>query len=136
MFDENKKGAVRNPRTQCTTHRPDGSVYITVMSSPQVEEKFCNAYWSVAWTDVKELANMELVTEDVSFILASPSKLRISGHTYIAKIPLYINTAIIKKGDELLHYAPKVESKPHEVKPLPVLQVKLGGTKRQKTSGK
>jgi len=72
MFDENKKGAVRNPRTQCTTHRPDGSVYITVMSSPQVEEKLCNAYWSVACTDVKDLANMELVTEDVSFILASP----------------------------------------------------------------
>ena len=69
----------------------------------------CNAYWFIGVTDEKGKANMALVTEDVSFILASVGKLRITDHVHIAKVPLYTNIAIIKKGEELLSYMPKVE---------------------------
>ena len=107
------------------------------MGAPSVDEKLCNAYWFAGVTHELELANMALITEDVSFILASVGKLRISDHVHIAKIPVYINTSIIKKGEELLWYVPKVEKKDNDEKPVKGLEVKLlGGGKRQKTEGK
>ena len=104
------------------------------MTPPPVEEKFCNAFWFVGATHVGELANMALVTEEASFILSSVGELRITGHEHIAKIPVYINTSIIKKGKELLWYVPKVVKKENEERPVRSLEVKLGG-KRLKTSG-
>lgn len=84
---------------------------------------------------------MALVTEDVSFILASVGKLRITDHVHIAKVPLYINIAIIKKGEELLSYMPRVEkTEDTEEKKVPGLVVPLlgsgNGGKRQKTGEK
>ena len=87
-------------------------------------------------THVKELGNMALVTEDVSFILASVQKLRISRPPHIAQIPVYVNTSIIKKGEELLCYVPKVEKTEKDEKLTKSLVVKVSGNKRQKTSGK
>ena len=43
---------------------------------------------------------MALVTEEVSFILSSVGELRIIGNEHIAKIPVYVNTSITKKGEE------------------------------------
>ena len=108
------------------------------MSQPNVEEQFCNAFWFVGKTHVKELANMELTTENVTFILASVGKLKISGHEHIVKIPVYTNTSIIKKGEELLWYVPmaknteKTQRHKGRVKGLEV----VASSKRQKTSGK
>ena len=62
--------------------------------------------------------------------------MRISGQQYIAKMPVYVNTSIIKTGEELLWYVPTVEKKPTEAKPTKSLEVKLSGNKRQKTSGR
>ena len=108
------------------------------MSQPPNDAKLCNAYWSVGVTNELGVANMALVTEDATFILASVGKLRISDHVHIAKVPLYINTAIIKKGEELLSYVPKVEKtedKGAYIAPGLVVQL-MGGGERQKTEGK
>ena len=99
------------------------------MSPPVADDYFCNAFFMVAMTHVKERANMALETEEVSFILSLASKLRIAGHEHIVKIPVFINTSIIKKGEELLWFAEKVvaEKPQQEVKGL---ELKL--SKRQK----
>ena len=136
-FDPKKKGAEKNLRTQCTTIRPDKSEFITTMTPPHIVDNLCNAFWFVGKTDVKELANMELTTENVTYILASVGKLKISGHEHIVKIPVYINTSIIKKGEELLWYVPKIEAIPgtsHKGAPTS-LAVGLS-SKRQKTTNK
>ena len=105
------------------------------MTPPVADENLCHAYYMVAVTHVKERANMALEPEEVSFLLSSVAKLRISGHEHVVKIPVFINTSIIKKGEELLWYAPKVVKKEMEERPVKSLEVKLSG-KRQKTSGK
>ena len=140
LFDGSKKGAVDHPRSQCTTVCPGGDKVITAICQPGIDD-VCNAYWFIGVTDEKGKANMALVTEDVSFILASVGKLRITDHVHIAKVPLYTNIAIIKKGEELLSYMPKVEkTEDTGDKTAPVLAVRLsggatacGGGKRQKT---
>ena len=107
------------------------------MAPPHIVDHFCNAFWFVGKTDVKELANMELTTESVTYILASVGKLKISGHEHIVKIPVYTNTSIIKKGDELLWYVPKIEAIPgtSDKKAPKSLAVGLS-SKRQKTTNK
>ena len=108
------------------------------MTPPSVEDIFCNAFWFVGATHVKELANMALTTEDVTFTLASVGRLKISGHEHIVKIPVYVNTSIIKKGEELLWYVPmveKTEKTQTDERPVKSLEVVVS-SKRQKTSGK
>ena len=127
LFDGSKKGAVDQQRSQCTTVCPDGAKVITAICQPGIDN-VCNAYWFIGVTDEEGKANMALVTEDVSFILASVGKLRITDHVHIAKVPLYTNIAIIKKGEELLSYMPKVEkSEDAGVRKVPVLAVRLSG---------
>ena len=65
-------------------------------------------------------------------------KLKITGYEHIVKIPVYVNTSIIKKGEELLWYVPKVEKTEKtqtDERPVKGLEVVLS-RKRQKTSGK
>ena len=80
-----------------------------LMNTPIVDKNFCSAYFVVGMTHEIERANMELTEEAVPFILASTSKLRISGNEHTVKIPVLVNTSIIKEGDELLYFAKKVE---------------------------
>ena len=53
---------------------------------------------------------MALAEEEGPFILASRSKLRISGHDHITKIPVFVNQSIIKQGEELLFFVEKEET--------------------------
>ena len=101
------------------------------MTPPVADENLCNAYYMVAVTHVKERANMALEPEEVSFLLSSVAKLRISGHEHVVKIPVFINTSIIKKGEELLWFVEKVVTeKPQQA--AKGLELKLN--KRQKTA--
>ena len=133
LSNPRKKGNASNPRQQCTITCPDKRTMLVSMGSPVVDETFCNAFFVVAVTHVKELSNMTLETEEVSFILSSSSKLRIAGHEHIVKIPVFVNLSIIKEGEELLWFVEKVVSE----KPPPELKgLQLKANKRAKVASK
>ena len=90
------------------------------MCPSSIDDNFCNAYFVVQATHDEERANMSLESKEVSFILASCSKLKITGHEHVVQIPTFVNTSIIKKGEELLWFVEKevTESKPQENKDL------------------
>ena len=71
-------------------------------------------------THDEQLGNMVLQTENVPFILASCSKLRISGNEHIVTIPILVNPSIIKEGEELYWFVKKqvIEKQPSAVKAL------------------
>ena len=81
---------------------------------------FCYVYFVVAVTNDEQLGNMVLQTQDVPFILASSSKLRLSGYEHSVNIPISVNKSIIKKGEELLYFVKKavIVRPPPEVKGL------------------
>ena len=58
-------------------------------------------------THDEQLGNMVLQTENVPFILASCSKLKLAGHEHSVNIPIFVNKSIIKKGEELLYFVKK-----------------------------
>ena len=88
--------------------------------SSAIDETFRCVFFVLGVAHVKELGNMALETEDVSFILASSSKLRITGHEHIVNIPVFVNQSIIKEGEELLWFVKKevIVRPPPEVKGL------------------
>ena len=69
----------------------------------------------------------------MSFILASCSKLKITGHEHVVQIPTFVNTSIIKKGEELLWF---VEKKVIESKPVPIKDLQVRPAKRAKVASK
>ena len=81
------------------------------MGVPTVSKDFCSAYFVVATTNVQEYANMALQSEMVTFIPASVGKLKVGGNEHNVKIPILVNTSVIKEGEELLYYVPKEEKK-------------------------
>ena len=101
------------------------------MTPPVADENLCNAYYMVSMAHVKERANMTLEPEEVSFLLSSVAKLRISGHEHVVKIPVFINTSIIKKGEELLWFVEKVVA---EKQPQVDKGLELRVSKRHKTA--
>ena len=90
------------------------------MGSPTVDETYCNAYFVVAVTHDEQLGNMVMQTENVPFILASCSKLKIAGNEHIVSIPILVNKSIIKEGEELFLFEekPVIEKKPAVVQGL------------------
>ena len=84
------------------------------MGFPPVDKDFCSAYFVVATTNVQERANMALQSEVVPFIPASVGKLKIAGNEHNVKIPILVNTSVIKKGEELLYYLPKEVKSTHK----------------------
>ena len=92
------------------------------MITPPVDKDFCSAFFVVATKSVEERGNMALQSEAVPFIMASAAKLKISGNEHNVKIPILVNTSVIKKGEELLYYVPK-EVKEKVPEPI-VLQLK------------
>ena len=110
LFNPRKKGKVCHIQHQCTLTCPDGSAMVFNLGSPVVDQTFCSAFFVVRVTHEKELGNMALAEEEVPFILASRSKLRISGHEHIVKIPVFVNQSIIKQGEELLFFVEKEET--------------------------
>ena len=102
------------------------------MSTTPVDKDFCNAFFVVGVTHLEDRGNMALQSEVVPFIPASATKLKISGNEHTVKIPILVNTSIIKKGDELLYYVKmeELEKKSHhKVNPL---QLKKPMSKRAK----
>ena len=82
-------------------------------------------------THDKEKGNVVLAEDEVPFILASRSKLRISGHEHITKILVVVNQSIIKQGEELFFFVEQEEI----VKPPPVAQgLQLKAGKRAKVA--
>ena len=65
--------------------------------------------------------------------MASATKLKIPGNEHRVKIPILVNTSIIKKGDELLYYVPKAEVGKKEEK-VRCLQIRPPLTKKPKAS--
>ena len=122
LFNSRKKGKAPFPHQQCTLTCPDGSTMAFVMGSPVVDQNFCSAFFVVRVTHVEELGNMALTEEEVPFILASRSKLRISGFEHIVKIPVFYNQSIIKQGEELMFFVKeeKMVKEPAVVKALQV----------------
>jgi len=110
---------------------PDGNTSLYNISTTQVDKDFCNAFFVVGVTHLEDRGNMALQSEVVPFIPASATKLKISGNEHTVKIPILVNTSIIKKGDELLYYVPKeeVERSHHKLNPL---QLKKPMSKRAK----
>ena len=116
-----KKDTRQDPRQQCTLTLPDKtSTVLYSMGSPPIDEKYCNAYFAVATTHDEQLANMVIQTENVPFILASCSKLKIAGNEHIVSIPILVNKSIIKEGEELFLFEekPVIEKKPAVVQGL------------------
>ena len=126
-----KKKATTDPRHQCTLTCPKGRRSLYTMSTTKIDADLCNAFFLVAVTHVKGRGNMVLLPEVVPFITASATKLKVLGNEYNVKIPVLVNTSIIKQGDELLYYVPKaeVEKKPTELKGL---EMKASSSKRAK----
>ena len=81
---------------------------------------------------MEDRGNMALQSEVVPFIPASATKLKISGNEHTVKIPILVNTSIIKKGDELLCYVPKKEEEPKSHHKLNALQLKDPTSKKRK----
>ena len=133
VYPDSKKKATTDARHHCTLTFPDGSASLYVMSTTTIDKDFCNAFFLVGATNVEDRANMALQSEVVPFIPASATKLKISGNEHIVKIPILVNTSIIKKGDELLYYAPKVERTDAEPKAR-ALQLKTPVSKRPKVT--
>ena len=99
------------------------------MSTTQIDKDFCNAFFVVGVTHVEDRGNMALQSEVVPFILASATKLKISGNEHSVKIPILVNTSVIKKGEELLYYVPK---EVQEKVPAKLDMLQLKGAKRAK----
>ena len=76
---------------------------------------------------------MALQQEVASFILASATKLKIPGNEHRVTIPILVNTSIIKKGDELVYYAPKAEVEKRD-KEVRCLQIRAPVAKKPKVS--
>ena len=109
---------------------PAGGISVYTTFPTPVGKDLCNAFYQVHRTDVECHANMALQDESAAFILASATKLKIQNNEYKVMIPILVNTSIIKKGDELQYYVPKVEvvKKERTVRKLEV------GNKRAKVS--
>ena len=106
-FNAKKAKSVVDPRLKCTLTLPDKQTMLFSMGSPTVDEHFCSAFFLVAVTHDEELGNMLLQSENVPFILASSSKLKIAGHEHRVNIPIFVNKSIIKKGEELRYFVKK-----------------------------
>jgi len=88
LFNPRIKGAVRNCKTQCTLLYTDkNAVIFNMCGSTTIDDQFCNAYFHVQATHDEQRGNMSLQSKDVSFILASCSKLKISGHEHVVQTP-------------------------------------------------
>jgi hypothetical protein len=109
LFTPGKKAKAPCLRGQCTLTCPGGSTMLFTLNTPIADQNLCSAFFVVAITHDIELGNMELTEEEVPFILASRSKLRISGHEHIVKIPVLVNKSIIKQGEELVFFVKKEE---------------------------
>ena len=119
LYDEKKRKGIIDPRNTLTLTLPGADQQMLFsMGTPLVDENFCSTYFVVGVTHDEHRGNMVLQTENVPFILASCSKLRLSGHEHSVSIPILVNKSIIKKGEELLHFVKKaaVDKKPAEVR--------------------
>lgn len=100
-----------------------------------MDDQFCSAFFVVGHTYEKDNANAKVVEKEVHFIVPSTNtKLEISGHEHVAKIPCYVNTMKIIHGDDLLYYKEKEKevATSHEPKSLHVSMAKEPASKRQK----
>ena len=122
-----KVKAATDPRQSCTLTSPAGGISVYTTFPTPVGKDLCNAFYQVHTTDVECHANMALQDESAAFILASATKLKIQNNEYKVMIPILVNTSIIKKGDELQYYVPKVEvvKKERTVRPLEVANKRI-----------
>ena len=101
------------------------------MAKPPVDKDFCSAFFVVAVTHNEKRGNVALQHETTQFLKASAGKLKIAGNEHHVKIPIIVNTSIIKAGEELLCYVPEVKAgpRPEKIEPL-----QLNAPKRAKVS--
>jgi hypothetical protein len=106
---------------KCIVIDPKGTATEFALISPPLDKDFCSAFFVVQPTHDEQKVNVKRVEKKVNFIVPTTGKLGITGYTYTAKIPCYVNVGTIKNGSELFFFREKEVAKPHEYKALGVV---------------
>ena len=109
--------------------KPSGETSDYIIHGSQPDDKVQNVFWAIQPTSSEEDANVKLVDRESRFLLATTGKLRISGHEYTVQVHCFENHKVIKPGDELRYFVPKVE-KQKQKKQVP--ELKLPAAKKVK----